>query len=283
MDQFSYVVIGVAAVLFAFAGLGYALFSSLNSFIIFLWLGISDLIWGLFMGAPGNFKDGFMRHDPLNTLGTIHTGGPLVAALLGMLFIAITYIVERYLVISKARGSGDLHAFMKNVKNQLDSNNVQAAIDACAVQKGSLYNIVRSGLERYAQVEKDANIDPEKKIGEVQRSIDEAMNLETPLLEKNLVILSTVASVATMVGLLGTTVGMIRAFAALGASGGAVSAQALSIGISEALYNTAFGLGAAIISILSFNFFTTKVDNFVYMIDEAVLTVMETLTIKTKK
>jgi biopolymer transport protein ExbB len=76
---------------------------------------------------------------------------------------------------------------------------------------------------------------------------------------------------------------MIRAFAALGASGGAVSAQALSIGISEALYNTAFGLGAAIISILSFNFFTTKVDNFVYMIDEAVLTVMETLTIKTKK
>jgi biopolymer transport protein ExbB len=164
-----------------------------------------------------------------------------------------------------------------------DSNNVQAAIDACAVQKGSLSNIVRSGLERYAQVEKDANIDPEKKIGEVQRSIDEAMNLETPLLEKNLVILSTVASVATMVGLLGTTVGMIRAFAALGASGGAVSAQALSIGISEALYNTAFGLGAAIISILSFNFFTTKVDNFVYMIDEAVLTVMETLTIKTKK
>jgi biopolymer transport protein ExbB len=237
----------------------------------------------LFNRAPGNFKDGFMRHDPLNTLGTIHTGGPLVAALLGMLFIAITYIVERYLVISKARGSGDLHAFMKNVQNQLDSNNVQAAIDACAVQKGSLSNIVRSGLERYAQVEKDANIDPEKKIGEVQRSIDEAMNLETPLLEKNLVILSTVASVATMVGLLGTTVGMIRAFAALGASGGAVSAQALSIGISEALYNTAFGLGAAIISILSFNFFTTKVDNFVYMIDEAVLTVMETLTIKTKK
>ena len=89
MDQFSYVVIGVAAVLFAFAGLGYALFRSFNSFIIFLWLGISDLIWGLFMGAPGNFKDGFMRHDPLNTLGTIHTGGPLVAALRGMLFIAI--------------------------------------------------------------------------------------------------------------------------------------------------------------------------------------------------
>lgn len=283
MDQFSYVVIGVAAVLFAFAGLGYALFRSFNSFIVFLWLGIADLIWGLFMGAPGNFKDGFMRHDPLNTLGTIHTGGPLVAALLGMLFIAITYVVERYLVISKARGSGDLHAFMKNVQNQLDSNNVQAAIDACAVQKGSLSNIVRSGLERYAQVEKDPNFDAEKKIAEVQRSIDEAMNLETPLLEKNLVILSTVASVATMVGLLGTTVGMIRAFAALGASGGAVSAQALSIGISEALYNTAFGLGAAIISILSFNFFTTKVDNFVYMIDEAVLTVMETLTIKTKK
>ncbi|GDX63537.1 MAG: MotA/TolQ/ExbB proton channel family protein [Ignavibacteria bacterium] len=283
MDQFSYVVIGVAAVLFAFAGVSYALFRSFNSFIVFLWLGISAVIWGLFMGAPGNFKDGFLRHDPLNTLGTIHTGGPLVAALLGMLFIAITYVVERYLVISKARGTGDLHAFMKNVQAQINANDVKSAIDSCAAQKGSLSNIVRSGLERYSQVEHDQNFDPEKKIAEVQRAIDEAMNLETPLLEKNLVILSTVASLATMVGLLGTTIGMIRSFAALGASGGAVSAQALSIGISEALYNTAFGLGAAIISILAFNFFTTKVDNFVYMIDEAVLTVMETLTIKTKK
>ena len=235
------------------------------------------------MGAPGNFKDAFGRHEPLNTLGTIHTGGPLVAALLGMLFIAITFIVERYLFINKAQGNGDLREFVKTVSTNLESGNVNNAIEACAKQQGSLSNILRSALERYVQLDNNSEYDAEKKLSEVQRAIDEATNLETPLLEKNLVILSTVASVSTMVGLLGTTLGMIRSFAALGASGGAVSAQALSIGISEALYNTAFGLAAAIVSILSFNFFTTKVDNFVYMIDEAILSVMEILTIKVKK
>jgi len=283
MDQFSYVVIGVGVLLFAAAGISYATFRSFNSFIVFLWLAIADLIWGLFMGAPGNFKDAFGRHEPLNTLGTIHTGGPLVAALLGMLFIAITFIVERYLLINKAKGNGDLREFVKTVSTNLESGNVHNAIEACAKQQGSLSNIVRSALERYVQLENDSEYDAEKKLSEVQRAIDEATNLETPLLEKNLVILSTVASISTMVGLLGTTIGMIRSFAALGASGGAVSAQALSIGISEALYNTAFGLAAAIVSILSFNFFTTKVDNFVYMIDEAILSVMEILTIKVKK
>jgi biopolymer transport protein ExbB len=122
----------------------------------------------------------------------------------------------------------------------------------------------------------------EKKLAEVQRSIDEAMNLETPLLEKNLVVLSTVASIATMIGLLGTTLGMIRAFQALAVSG-TVSAIQLSIGISEALYNTAGGLIGAILSIVAFNFFTTKVDNFVYMIDEAILNIMQIFTIRIKK
>jgi biopolymer transport protein ExbB len=72
---------------------------------------------------------------------------------------------------------------------------------------------------------------------------------------------------------------MIRAFAALGA-GGTVSAQQLSIGISEALYNTAGGLLAAIIAIVAYNFFTTKVDTFVYTMDEAILDLMETLSIR---
>ena len=83
-----------------------------------------------------------------------------------------------------------------------------------------------------------------------------------------------------MIGLLGTTFGMITAFQALG-SAGTVSAQQLSIGISEALYNTAGGLIAAILSIIAFNLFTTKVDNFTYQMDEAILDVMETLSFRT--
>ncbi|MBS1536985.1 MAG: MotA/TolQ/ExbB proton channel family protein [Bacteroidetes bacterium] len=254
-----------------------------NILVVVLSQIVSGIIWWFWLGNPANFKDGILRHDPINTYGTIHTGGPLVAVLLGLLIIAITFIIERFLSINKAKGNGDLSMFIKSISSNLAGGNISAALSECEKQRGSLSNIVRSGLERFQQIENDKEYDPEKKIAEVQRAIDEAVNLETPLLEKNLVIISTVSSISTMIGLLGTTLGMIRAFAALGASGGAVSAQALSIGISEALYNTAFGLAAAIISIVAYNFFTTKVDNFVYMIDEAILSVMEILTIKVKK
>ena len=80
--------------------------------------------------------------------------------------------------------------------------------------------------------------------------------------------LSTIASISTMVGLLGTVVGMIRSFAALGHTG-AVDATKLAVGISEALINTAGGLIVAIIGIVMYNVFVTRVDGFNYMMDEA--------------
>jgi len=82
-----------------------------------------------------------------------------------------------------------------------------------------------------------------------------------------------------MVGLLGTTVGMIRAFAAL-AHSGAPDAIALATGISEALINTAGGLIVAIIGIVSYNFFVNKVDNFTFQVDEASYNVIQILKSK---
>jgi biopolymer transport protein ExbB len=171
--------------------------------------------------------------------------------------------------------------FLKRMIELLEKGEVETALKECDNQRGSVANVMRSAISRFRDIEKDVSISAENKIGEVQRAIDEAMNLETPLLEKNLVILSTVASIATMIGLLGTTIGMIRAFQELGA-GQTVSAINLSIGISEALYNTAGGLIGAVLSIVAYNFFTTKVDDFVYMIDEAILNVTQIFTIRVK-
>lgn len=276
--------VGIVVAVSALLGLaGYFVFRSFNILVIFLSLCASFLIWGYWFGAKGNFADLELRQSPINMWGTIHTGGFLVAALIACLLVSITFIIERYLSIKRAQGSGNNIMFLKSLQTNLDQSNIRGALAECEKRRGAISNIMRNGLERYEQVEGDKEYGPDKKLAEVQRAIDEAVNLETPLLEKNLVILSTVSSIATMIGLLGTTLGMIRSFKALGASGGAVSAQALSIGISEALYNTAFGLGAAIISIVAYNFYTSKVDNFVYMIDEAILSVMEILTIKVKK
>jgi biopolymer transport protein ExbB len=210
----------------------------------------------------------------------IKDGGYLVVALIAMIIMVVTYVFERIFSLRKAQGRGSLPKFLSSVQKEINAGNIQAAIDLCDKQRGSCANIIRIGLERY-QGMRDAGKTKEQEevMKEVQTSIEQATMLEVPLLEKNLVMLSTIASIATMVGLLGTTIGMIRSFAAM-ARTGAPDAVQLALGISEALINTAGGLVAAIIGIVAYNFFTTKVDNFTYMIDEASYSIVQTLGLK---
>ncbi|HEX7881047.1 MAG TPA: MotA/TolQ/ExbB proton channel family protein, partial [Candidatus Eisenbacteria bacterium] len=95
-----------------------------------------------------------------------------------------------------------------------------------------------------------------------------ASALETPILERNLSALSTIASIATLIGLLGTTIGMIRAFRAM-STAGAPDAVQLALGISEALVNTALGLITAIVGIVLHNWFSTRVEAFGSDMEEA--------------
>ncbi len=252
--------------------------------VVVVCLVVAFLIYFLVFGAPGNFTDPATKESPVagNLLGTVYTGGPLVAILISLTLMVVTFIVERLFALSKAAGRGSLPAFLKSVHDRLLASDIEGAIAACDKQRGSAASIIRAGLDRYEWVRSDNEMDNEKKMVEVKRSIDEATGLEAPLLEKNLIALSTIASISTMVGLLGTTIGMIRAFQALAMSGQAASAVQLSIGISEALINTAGGLIAAIISIVSYNYFTNRVDNFMYMVEEATLSMMEILTVKSK-
>ncbi len=258
--------------------------NAFNWIVIILTLILSFTFYYVVMGNPDGFIDGAIRHEPKpeNLLAVIYTGGPIVAILLSFIIIGITFSLERLWVLAKAKGKGNPEVFIKNVITDLANGKLEDALSKCDQQRGSVANILRAAIIRFTEVEKDQEFINEKKISEVQRAIDEAMNLETPLLERNLVILSTIASVSVLFGLLGTTLGMIRAFQAL-AQSGTVSATQLSIGISEALYNTAGGLIGALVAILMYNFFTTKVDNFVYMIDEAILSVTQIFTGRIKK
>jgi len=245
--------------------------------VVLVTLAIGYSIYILVFGNVANFKDGAHREQPLNLYGTIYTGGPLVGILIALSLMVITFIIERTLMLRKARGKGEMTKFLRDVQQSLTAGKVDEALEACNAQRGSCANIIRAGLERY-QYATGEKLPAEKVSSETQRAIEEATMLEVPLLEQNLVMLSTIASIATMVGLLGTTIGMIRAFQAMGAAGGAPDAVQLAIGISEALINTAGGLFAAIVGIVAYNYFTTKVDNFTYMIDEASYTVIEILS-----
>jgi biopolymer transport protein ExbB len=237
---------------------------------------VAFAIYFLILGDPANFKNGELRTVPDNLLGTVYTGGWVVPVLIALTLLDLTLIFERTFSLRKAQGRGSLPSFLKKVQGHLMSNKIDDAIKECDAQRGSAANIIRTGLERYKVIAAEKKLDTEKKMAETQRAIEEATSLETPLLERNQIALSTIASIATMCGLLGTTIGMIRAFTAL-ARAGAPDAIQLSIGISEALINTALGLLAAIIGIVAYNFFVTKVDNFTYMIDEASYNVVQIL------
>lgn len=208
----------------------------------------------------------------------IQKGGYLVALLIMLSIMSVTLTFERLFTLNRARGKDSLPVFMRNVRKRIDSMDIEGAADLCAKQRGSLANVLRAGLDRYAVV-RTVNLDLKQRMEEVQKAMEEANMLEVPLLERNLIALATIASIATMVGLLGTVIGMIRSFAALGQTG-SVDAVKLAIGISEALINTAGGLFVAIFSIVLYNVFVTMIDNFNYMMDEASLEVVEVLSVK---
>jgi len=197
----------------------------------------------------------------------VKQGGYLVAALILLVILQTTFIIERSWSLRKAQGRGPLPVFLTNVRKRLHAGDVDGAVKLCAQQRGSAANVIRAGLERYQQVRSEG-APKEKIVAETQAAIQEANGLEVPLLERNLIALSTIASISTMIGLLGTVLGMIRSFAALGHTG-AVDATKLAVGISEALINTAGGLFCAIAGIVAYNVFVTRVDNFNYMMDEA--------------
>ena len=207
----------------------------------------------------------------------ITDGGPLVIALIALVIMLLAFVVERLLSLRKAQGKGNLPVFLKNLQQAVNTGDIDGALALCDKQRGSMANVIRAGLERYKMLLTEGDVKGQKEMMEnIQRAIEEATMLEVPMLEKNLVSMSTIASIGTMVGLLGTVIGMIRAFQAMGRAG-APDAVQLAIGISEALINTAGGLIAGIGGIVAYNFFVTKIDSFTYMIDEASYAIVQSL------
>jgi biopolymer transport protein ExbB len=240
------------------------------------------LIWRFGLGAAGNFtkpdpSGGFWpKHEgPKGGLIKMYEGGIIVPLLIATFLTAITFIIERLLTVSKASGTGNIAEFIRKVQYHLANKNVDQAISECDKQKGSVGNVMKAGLRKYKEMISNTELDTEQKVLSIQKEVEEATALELPMLEKNLVFLSTIASVATLLGLLGTVLGMIASFSALGAEGGGAAAAELSRGISEALYNTALGIGTSAFAIIFYNIFTTKIDSITYGIDESGFTLTQ--------
>lgn len=252
---------------------GFPLIVSAIAIIICLVIGI--LVYKFVLGDPGNFDaEGPEKGHPHNFFGIMYKGGFIVPILLGTLFTVVCFFFERLITISKANGAGNTDKFVAKIKQLVSAGDLDGAIAACDKQKGSLGNVVREGLMKYQFVQNDSTMDKESKVAAISKALEEATALELPMLSKNLSVISTCASIGTLVGLIGTVVGMIRAFGALAAAGTPDTA-ALATGISEALVNTLVGILSSALAIMAYSFFSTRVDNITFAMDEAGFSIIQ--------
>ena len=251
-------------------------FSAIIAFLaIALALIAGILIYKYIFGDPGNFVDRNPEAEPVegNLMGVIYKGGFIVPGLVAINLIVLIFTIERLVTLLLANGKGKANLFIEKIKELMAAKDINGAIEACDVQRGSLANVVRAGLVKYKQMTKENDMDKEQKLEALKKELEEATSLELPMLSKNLPVLSTTASISTLIGLIGTVLGMIRSFAAM--SQGAPDTAELSTGISEALINTAFGIAGSTIAIIAFSFFSTKIDAMTYGIDEASFTIVQ--------
>lgn len=238
-----------------------------SNVIVFLLVGVlSFIIWKFILGSSSNL-DEHGHAKPGNIMGMMYMGGFIVPILLTLFISMWVFSIERFLSLGKAAGGKDVDGFLKKVTQALDSNDTEEARRLCDAQKGTIANVTLAGVDAFEDMSK-SSLNGEQKILAIQKEMEETTALEIPMLQKNMSILSTIASVATLGGLIGTVIGMIKSFAALGAAG-APDQAALAVGISEALINTALGISTSFFAIVFYNYFSTKIDGMTYKMDES--------------
>jgi biopolymer transport protein ExbB len=183
-------------------------------------------------------------------------GGILMYPILISSFVAIGVIIERYLVLRRART--DTGQFMLKLRSVLQKNDVIGAITFCSKTDAPIANIMRKGLTKYAD-------GPEF----VREAIDNAGKEEAFKLEHRLSILASIAGIAPLLGFLGTVTGMISAFRTIQELSGAANPADLAGGIWEALITTAFGLIVGILSYGMYNYYVTRVNRSVFEMEGA--------------
>ncbi len=244
-----------------------------NAFwVIFICLVIAVLLFKFWFGNAIHFdEDG----NPIDLWGVIFKGGFVVPIIQTLLLSVIVLSVERFIAINAAKGKGSIDKFVANVKKCLAKKDIAAAKELCKKQQGSVAAVVNAALVSYEDMDKNTELTKEQKVLTIQKALEEATALEMPSLTQNLPIVATMTTLGTLTGLLGTVLGMIKSFQALAQSGAPDSTE-LSTGISEALINTAFGIATSAFAVISYNFFTNKIDNLTYAIDEIGFSIVQT-------
>lgn len=167
-----------------------------------------------------------------------HKGGPFFIVNTLFLAIVIAIIVERAIYFL-GRGHLNAKAFLEQIRKLLSANNIDRAKKLCDATSAPVARVAKAGLNRLHRGE-----------AAVAQAMEETMNDALPEVKTRIGALWSLANVVTLVGLLGTITGLIGTFAAIGNANPAERQEKLSAGISEAMYNTAYGLSIALLCML---------------------------------
>jgi len=182
----------------------------------------------------------------------LREGGYLMIPLIGCSILALAIVIERFISLRVIEKKSKRFANKtRSIINGNDDNKVEKVLALCEMTSSPLSRILRAGIEK-----------KDRKREEIKEALQDAGSLEIPYLEKHLKILGTIVTVAPLIGLLGTVVGMIRAFNVIAVQG-VGEPGALAGGISEALLTTAVGLTIAIPSLVFYNYFMHRTDKIV--------------------
>ena len=246
-------------------------------FIILVCFVLAVLFFKYILGAPEHFVNG----DPTqpvkdgNLMGTVYKGGVVVPVIITLLFSVIALSIERFFALRTAFGKDSLGKFVISVKKAIVAGDMAKAQELCDKQQGSVANVVGASIAAYKEMENTPNLKRAAKVSKIQQAHEEATQLEMPTLQMNMPIIATIVTLGTLTALFGTVVGMIRSFAALASGGGGDSLQ-LSEGISEALVNTASGILTSWVAVVSYNYYSNKIDKLTYALDEVGYTIAKT-------
>jgi biopolymer transport protein ExbB len=186
--------------------------------------------------------------------------------------IVVTIIIERA-AFQLSRYRVNSKEFFAQIKKLVAAGNIDRAIKLCDASDYPILQLVKSGLTH-------ANKGPD----EIDAALSEKLSELKPAVEKRIGALWSLANIATLIGLIGTVSGLIRTFASIAAQGlsQADKQRMLSNGIAEAMYNTAFGLGIAVVCMIAHVILHTRSKNIQHDLDSTTERVFNLLTISSK-
>ncbi len=179
---------------------------------------------------------------------TVASGGPAMWMLLVLSIVAIAIVIERLMFFASQHS--DSKALLKALGQKIAADDLKGAVGVCRQEKGMLPKILEFGLKR-----------GEKNRADITDALSIALMEHLNALERNLGVIGTIAVISPFVGLFGTVLGIIRAFQDIALKGNSTPAV-VAAGVSEALVTTAAGLFVAVVSVIFFNYFKSRIKSF---------------------